>query len=284
MPAASARCCRDDVVRLILVLKAPSLSRGASGVQRETVLALQKPGRCRSLSLHPVEGFGRRVGRSRAAGAYGRAADRRRRGAREGRDRSGRQGAGDGRSEAADARARRKASRCSTARRSRPRWRSRGLFEIEKVFAAAHRRRRDVDRCAEGLRHAVRCAHPCAARAAGPDRCRRGAARLDGGQRNPRIPSRARRRRQGAGPVFLPLPAAGDGRGARSDARRRAHAADRGHRRHRQSAGVQRNRRSSPAAISTPSRSPSPPISSRWRCARSATSPNAAPRSSSIRR
>src|SRR6185312_9427363 len=32
----------DDVVRLILVLKAASLSRGASGVKRETVLALQK--------------------------------------------------------------------------------------------------------------------------------------------------------------------------------------------------------------------------------------------------
>ncbi|MBV9993084.1 MAG: histidine ammonia-lyase [Alphaproteobacteria bacterium] len=32
----------DDVVRLILVLKAASLSRGASGVKRETVLALQR--------------------------------------------------------------------------------------------------------------------------------------------------------------------------------------------------------------------------------------------------
>lgn len=32
----------DDVVRLVLVLKAASLSRGASGVRRETVLALQR--------------------------------------------------------------------------------------------------------------------------------------------------------------------------------------------------------------------------------------------------
>ncbi len=52
----------DDVVRLVLVLKAASLSRGASGVRRETVLALQRFAGGGGLSLHPVEGFRRRVG------------------------------------------------------------------------------------------------------------------------------------------------------------------------------------------------------------------------------
>ena len=49
----------DDVVRLVLVLKAASLARGASGVRRETVFALQTTGGSRSLSLHS-----RRKGRS----------------------------------------------------------------------------------------------------------------------------------------------------------------------------------------------------------------------------
>src|ERR1700744_21664 len=46
----------DDVVRLILVLKAASLSRGASGVKRETVLALQKLGESEVYPCIPSKG------------------------------------------------------------------------------------------------------------------------------------------------------------------------------------------------------------------------------------
>ena len=86
--------------------------------------------------------------------------------------------------------------------------------------------------------------------------------------------------RPGAGPLQLPLPAAGDGRRARPAHQRRAHADDRGRRGDRQSDRVRgRGHRHLAAAISTPSRSPSPPTSSPWRCARSARSRSAAPRS-----
>ena len=63
-----------------------------------------------------------------------------------------------------------------------------------------------------------------------------------------------------AGPVLPALPAAGDGRGARRAAPGGRHAGDRGQRRHRQSADLRRGRRRRcRAAISTPSRWPSPP-------------------------
>ena len=89
----------------------------------------------------------------------------------------------------------------------------------------------------------------------------------------------------GAGPLQLPLPAAGDGRLARPAPECRADADHRGGRGHRQSDRLRRRRHArSPAAISTPSRSPSPPTRSPSRCARSARSRSAASASSSIRR
>ena len=74
-----------------------------------------------------------------------------------------------------------------------------------------------------------------------------------------------------SGSILRALPAAGDGRGARSDAAGGGDADHRGKRRVGQSAGHRRYRRSHcPAAISTPNRSPSRPICWRWRSARSA--------------
>ena len=68
------------------------------------------------------------------------------------------------------------------------------------------------------------------------------------GQRDPPQP---RRLRPGAGSLQLPLPAAGDGRGARPDPQCRADARDRGQCGQRQSAAVRR-RGACRAAISTP--------------------------------
>ena len=63
--------------------------------------------------------------------------------------------------------------RCSTARRSRPRWRCR-LVRRRRCLRRGARRRRAVGRRRQGQRRAVRCAHPAGARPAGTDR-RRGA-------------------------------------------------------------------------------------------------------------
>jgi histidine ammonia-lyase len=61
-----------------------------------------------------------------------------------------------------------------------------------------------------------------------------------GGQQDPRVPPH--RRRQGAGPLQPALPAAGDGCLPRRDAPLRGDPAHRGQRRHRQSAGLSRDR------------------------------------------
>ena len=64
----------EGVTRLLMVLKIASLSRGASGIRRETLEAL--------IALVNAD-IGRRFGRPGSAGAYELRADRRRRGARE---------------------------------------------------------------------------------------------------------------------------------------------------------------------------------------------------------
>ena len=121
-----------------------------------------------------------------------------------------------------------------------------------------------------------------AARPSRTDRCRRRAARADGraAPSAPRIASATTACR-----TLLPaLPAAGDGRRARPDAAGGGDARDRGERRLRQSADLRRHRRGAfPAAISTPSRSRSPPTCWRSPSARSARSPSAASRCWSIR-
>ncbi len=78
-----------------------------------------------------------------------------------------------------------------------------GAFRDREGVRRRHRRGRDVDRCAQRLRHAVRCAASmrCAAsrdRSTSPRRCR-GSWR----ERDPRIPPCAGQRRQGAGSLFL---------------------------------------------------------------------------------
>ena len=94
--------------------------------------------------------------------------------------------------------------------------------------------------------------------------------------------SHLRGRRPRAGPVLPALPAAGRRRLPRPAAPRRAGAAARGQRGHRQPAGLRRRRtataRSSRAATSTPSRWPSPPTPWRSRSPRSARSPSGASR------
>ena len=119
------------------------------------------------------------------------------------------------------------------------------------------RRRRAVGRCAQGQHQAVRRARFAASRPARADPRRR---------RHPRPARRQRDRRQprplrpGAGPLQLPLPAPGDGRGARPADQRRAHADHRSRRGDRQPDRLPgRGQRHLAAAISTPSRSPSPP-------------------------
>ena len=89
------------------------------------------------------------------------------------------------------------------------------LFTAERVFATGARRRRAFDRRAQGQRRAVRCPHPRAARPARPDRGRRRIARAARRQRRSREPHADCE--QGAGPLQLPLPAAGDGRRAGPD-------------------------------------------------------------------
>ena len=48
----------DAVTRLLMVLKIASLSRGASGIRRETLEALVAPGQHRHPALHSVQGIG----------------------------------------------------------------------------------------------------------------------------------------------------------------------------------------------------------------------------------
>ena len=139
MPPAPARWLADRSCGLVLVLKIASLAQGYSGVRPATIGALQRLLEARSLSVHSRrKGSVGRIGRSGAAGAHGGSAAGRRPGARAAAAccRAD-EGAGAHRSEAAAARGRRKGWRCSTARRCPPRWRSPALFAIEDVFAAA---------------------------------------------------------------------------------------------------------------------------------------------------
>ena len=114
----------DATVRLVLLLKAASLRLGplgrAPGHDRRPPAA---PGRGRPAG-DPGPGLGRRLGRPRAPGPCRRRPDRRRPDPAARARAAGRRGAGRDRPRAADARPPRRAWRCSTARRSRPRWRS----------------------------------------------------------------------------------------------------------------------------------------------------------------
>ena len=135
-------------------------------------------------------------------------------------------------------------------------------------------RRGDVDRRPQGHRAAVRPAHPRARGQPGQIAVAAAITRPARGQRDRRQP---RRLRPGPGPLQLPLPAAGDGR--RLDLSARPRARWRSRRMRSPTIRCCSARRRCRAAISTPSRSPSPPTCSRWPCARSARSRSGAPRS-----
>ena len=251
MPAA--------VARLMMALKLASLAQGASGVRPETRATCSQP----MLDARPdaggaVPGLGRRVGRSRAARAHVGGDDRRRRVASSTAQGAGRRGAGARRPDAARAR-----------RQGRPR---------------AAQRHAVLDRLCAG--RAVRDRDAVPARRWSTGALSTDAARGSDAPFDPRIHALRRHRGQieaadalralmaGSAirashligdervqdPVLPALPAAGDGRRARPAAPGRGDAGDRSQRRHRQSADLRRHRRGAcPAAISTPSRSPSPP-------------------------
>ena len=105
------------------------------------------------------------------------------------------------------------------------------LFLGQRVFAAAiHAGALSVDALKGSIAPFDDRIH-AAARPARPDRRRRADPRPARRQRDRHQPPRLR---PGAGPLQLPLPAAGHGRSARPPHQRRAHAGDRGQRRHRQ--------------------------------------------------
>ena len=169
-------------VRLMMALKLASLGRGASGVRRGDRRHARGDAGARRHPGDPEPGLGRRLGRSRAARAHGGGDARHRRGAVAGE-----------RMPAAAALARAglapialgpkeglallNGTQFSTAEALA------GLFAIERVFQAALVTGALSTDAAQGLRHAVRSAHPRAARPSRPDRGRRRAARADGRQR-----------------------------------------------------------------------------------------------------
>ena len=178
MPPASASRCPIAVVRLIMALKIASLAQGASGVRWATLDRLAPAALARRAAGHPGAGLGRRLRRSRAARASRRAPDRRRRGAARRRDACRRRRRFDAHGLApltlgAEGRAG-ASQRHAGLDRARARRPVRSRARVPG--GAGHRRARD--RCGEGLRRALRRAHPGAARpsparARSPARCAR---------------------------------------------------------------------------------------------------------------
>ena len=170
-------------------LKVASLARGYSGVRPEVVDAMRGAAQRRALPVHPLEGLGRRLGRPGAARApVGRAARRWARCA-SAAARCAAGGAAQARARAARARPQgrpRAAQRHAGLDRARAR---RALRRREPVRRGAGRRR-DVGRRRDGQRHAVRRAHPRAARAAAASASRRRYRALLAGSADPRLAPR----------------------------------------------------------------------------------------------
>ena len=271
----------DPVVRLILALKATSLALGHSGVQRRTIELLLELLNHDALPVIPAKGsvgasgdlaplahlagclIGqgeiRHAGETRPAAEVA-APDRR--GAAAAR-RQGGPGA---------------AQRHPGLDRAGARRLVRGRGDLRcRAARRRHERRRRARQ-----RRAVRSAAQPGARPARPDPGRRAPARPARRQRDPRLaPGRLRAR---PGPLQPALPAAGHGRlprparrppAPRWCARRTASPTTRWCSRRRARRGPARSSR---AATSTPSRSPSRPIRSRSRWPRSARSPSAGSR------
>ena len=242
-----------------MALKLASLAQGASGVRPETLALLEAmldarrdPGRAGQGSVGASGDLAPLAHMAAAMIGVGEVAWIGERVAAGGR------GARRGRAQAARARRRRKGWRCSTARSSRPptRWPA-----CSRLKRCSHRRWSPGALSTDAARGSDTPfdprIHACAAIAARSRRPRRLRA-LMAGSADPRLASHRRRAR--AGPLLPALPAAGDGRGARSAAPGGGDARDEAERRLRQSADLRRaTTRRSRAAISTPSRSPSPP-------------------------
>ena len=208
-----------EIVRLILLLKIKSLSRGTFRHRAGDPSAAGGDDRPRRPAGHPVAGLGWCLRRPRAARPSVAGGDRRGRGAGRRHAHERRRGAGAGRHRAGGAWAERgvgaperhpgldRHRACRTDRR-------------RAGDACGGGRRSAVDRRHQGLRHTVRPSHPRAAAASRPGapRCRLPPAPRR--ERDPRLASR--RRRQGAGSLFLPLPAPGHGCRPRPSRHRRA--------------------------------------------------------------
>ena len=116
------RCSCDEVVRLVMVLKAVGLGRGCSGVRPEVIEALLALVNARVYPCIPGQGLGRRLGRPGSARTPGGGVDRcgRSPGRWRAHARAGR--TAPRRHRTPGARRPRKGWRCSTARRYRPHW------------------------------------------------------------------------------------------------------------------------------------------------------------------
>ena len=256
------------VVRLAMATKVVGLARGHSGVRREVVERLLALLEADALPCLPAQGS---VGASGDLAPLGHLSAAM---LGEGRidaprhDHAGRRGAARARAGAAGARPQGGAGadqRHPGVDRGGARHLVRGRAGVRHGLDF----RGFVARRAEGHRRRLRPAHPRGAGPAGPDRGRGGAEAADRGQRDPPLP---RRLRPGAGPLQLPLPAAGDG-GLPGLVEKCCGDASKS-KRMRSPTTLYCSRRAAircPAAISTPNRSPSPPTSWRWRCARSAS-------------
>ena len=206
------------IVRLMMALKLASLAQGASGVRLETLDLLEGDAHLGRDPGRAVAGLRRRLRRPRAARAHDGGHDRRRRCHFRRRSRARRRGARRCRARADRARPEGGAG-ASERHAVLDGLCARRLLRGGARLPLGARHRRALDRRRARLRRAVRSAHPSPAAAPGADRGGRRASRTDAGERHSRIAPRRRRAR--AGPLLHPLPAAGDGRGARHAARAR---------------------------------------------------------------
>ena len=177
---------RPAIVRLMMALKLASLGRGASGVRPDTVGMLEAhagarrdPGGAGQGSVGASGDLAPLAHMAAAMLGVGEAVARQANACRP-RPRSRAPGSRRSRS------GRRKASRCSTARSSRPRRRSRACSRSSACSGAALVTGALSTDAAKGSDTPFDAAHPGAARPSRPDRGGRGAARADGGQRDPR--------------------------------------------------------------------------------------------------
>ena len=181
---------RRPIVRLMMALKLASLGHGASGVRpRDRRPPRGACSRAASSRSSRAQGSVGRLRRPRAARPHGGRDDRRRRSpawrASACRQRERLRAAASSRSSSDP----RKGSRFSTARSSRPPSALAGCSRSSASSRPALSPARLSTDAARGVRRAVRCAHPCAARPPRPGRGGGGVRAPDRRQRHSRIAS-----------------------------------------------------------------------------------------------